>query len=211
MPLHLPPLYGILDPEQIHNRSTEIVLREMLEAGLTILQVRVKSLAPVDFLALAKLARAETRAHNCKLIVNDRIDIALACEADGVHLGQDDLPLSAGRRIIGQKIIGISTHDVQQAEEAKRNGADYIGFGPMFGTMTKATGYDARGVDMLKEIRAAVKLPIVAIGGITEANIHQVWQSGADSAAIISDILHANDIRSKVTRILRQQQASQQQ
>ncbi|MGH7872295.1 MAG: thiamine phosphate synthase [Candidatus Binatia bacterium] len=211
MPLHLPPLYGILDPEQIQGRTAEIVLREMLGAGVTILQLRVKSLAPVDFLDLAKLARAETRAHNCKLIVNDRIDVALACEADGVHLGQEDLPLSAGRKLMGPKIVGISTHDLQQAEEAERNGADYIGFGPIFGTMTKATGYAARGVDLLKKIRAAIKLPIVAIGGITEENVQQVWQARANSAAIISDILHANDIPSKVTRILRQRQASQQQ
>jgi thiamine-phosphate pyrophosphorylase len=210
MLLRLPPLYGVLDPEQTQDRATEVVLREMLESGVTILQLRVKSLAPVDFLALAKLARAATQAHHCKLIVNDRIDIALACEADGVHLGQEDLPVSAGRKLIGPKIIGISTHDRQQAEEAERNGADYIGFGPMFGTTTKATGYAARGIAMLKEIRAAVKLPIVAIGGITEANIQEVWQAGADSAAIISDILHADDIRSKVSRVLRQQ-ASQQQ
>jgi thiamine-phosphate pyrophosphorylase len=211
MPLGLPPLYGILDPEQIRNRASEIVLREMLEAGVTILQLRAKSLAPVDFLALAKLARAETRTHNCKLIINDRVDVALACDADGVHLGQEDLPLSAGRKLMGPKIIGISTHDLQQAEEAERNGADYIGFGPMFGTVTKATGYAARGIDLLKQIRAAVRLPIVAIGGITEENIQQVRQAGADSAAIISDILHAEDIPSKVMRILRQQQASQQQ
>ena len=211
MVLRLPPLYGILDPEQTQGRATNVVLREMLEAGLTMLQLRVKSLAPGDFLALAKLARAETRTHNCTLIVNDRIDVALACDADGVHLGQEDLPLSAGRKLMGPRIVGISTHNLQQAQEAERNGADYIGFGPMFGTTTKATGYAARGIEMLKQIHSAVRLPVVAIGGITEENVQQVWHAGADSAAIISDILHADDIRSKVARILRQQQASQQQ
>jgi thiamine-phosphate pyrophosphorylase len=173
--------------------------------------LRVKALAPVDFFDLAKQARAATRAHHCKLIVNDRIDIALACAADGVHLGQDDLPLSAGRKLMGRKIVGISTHDVEQAREAERNGADYIGFGPMFGTTTKDTGYAMRGVEMLKQIRSAVTIPIVAIGGITEANVQQVWYAGADSAAIISDILHADDPKNKVTRILRQRQSSQQQ
>jgi thiamine-phosphate pyrophosphorylase len=211
MPVPLPPLYGILDPEQIHGRTAAIALRAMLEAGVTLLQLRVKSLAPLDFLDLAMLARGETRSYNCKLIINDRIDIALACDADGVHLGQEDLPLSAGRKLLGQRIIGISTHDLQQAEEAERNGADYIGFGPIFGTMTKVTGYSARGIDAVKRIRAAVRLPIVAIGGITEENVHQVWDAGADSAAIISDILHANDIGSKVNRILQKRQASQQQ
>ncbi|MEA2658194.1 MAG: thiamine-phosphate pyrophosphorylase [Candidatus Binatota bacterium] len=210
MVLRLPPLYGILDPEQTQGRATDIVLREMLEAGVTILQLRVKSLAPVDFLELAKLARAATRAHNCTLIVNDRIDVTLACDADGVHLGQEDLPLSAGRKLMGPRIVGISTHNLQQAQEAERNGADYVGFGPMFGTTTKLTGYAARGIEMLKQIHSAIRLPVVAIGGITEENVQQVWHAGADSAAIISDILHADDIRSKVSRILRQQQASQQ-
>ena len=121
----------------------------------------------------------------------------MACDADGVHLGQDDLPLHAGRKLLGNKIIGISTHDIEQARQAQRDGADYIGFGPMFGTHTKDTGYTARGIDMLKQIRAAVTIPIVAIGGINEQNVSQVWQAGADSAAIISDILGAADIAGK--------------
>lgn len=211
MALTLPPLYAILDPEQTQGRAAGAVLHELLEGGVTLLQLRVKSLAPRDFLDLAHQARAETQARGCKLIVNDRIDIALACDADGVHLGQDDLPLAAGRKLMGRKIVGISTHDLEQAIEAERNGADYIGFGPMFGTTTKNTGHAARGVEMLRQIRAGVKLPIVAIGGITEQNVQQVWQAGADSAAIISDILRADDIPIKVTRILHQQQANQQQ
>jgi len=199
--LVLPPLYAILDPEQTKRGSCETVLRELLAAGVAILQLRVKTTAASDFLALAQCARAETRSHGCKLIVNDRIDIALACEADGVHLGQDDLPLSVGRKLMGSKLVGISTHDLQQAQEAERDGADYIGFGPMFGTTTKATSYSARGVEMLQQIRAAVKIPIVAIGGINEQNVRQVWQAGADSAAIISDILGADDIVAKTRRI----------
>lgn len=201
-PLVLPPLYAILDPEQTKGRSCETVLRELLAAGVAILQLRVKTMTASDFIALAQRARAATRSHGCKLIVNDRIDIALACEADGVHLGQDDLPLAAGQKLMGSKIVGISTHDLEQAHEAERNGADYIGFGPMFGTTTKTTGYGARGVEMLRQIRAAVKIPIVAIGGINERNVRQVWQAGADSAAIISDILGADDIAAKTRRIL---------
>lgn len=204
MALKLPPLYAILDPEQTRGRPAERVLAALLEAGVSILQLRVKSLPPVDFLELAKQARAVTRAHGCKLIINDRVDIALACGADGVHLGQDDLPLSAGRKLMGQKIIGISTHDLDQARAAERAGADYIGFGPMFGTRTKATGYEARGPEMLQQIRRAVTLPIVAIGGITEANVQEVWQAGADSVAIIGDVLHDNDPGAKALRILGQ-------
>jgi thiamine-phosphate pyrophosphorylase len=202
MRISLPPLYAILDPEQTGGRSSEAALRELLAAGVALLQLRVKALPASDFLALAQHTRAATKAHGCKLIVNDRIDIALACAADGVHLGQDDLPLAVGRQLMGSKIVGISTHDVEQAREAEKNGADYIGFGPMFGTTTKATGYGARGVDMLRQIRAAVRIPIVAIGGINEQNVPQVWQAGADSAAIISDILGAGDIAAKTRRVL---------
>ena len=204
MALKLPPLYAILDPEQTRGRPAQRVLAALLEAGVSILQLRVKSLPPVDFLELAKQARAVTRAHGCKLIINDRVDIALACGADGVHLGQDDLPLRAGRKLMGQKIIGISTHDLDQARAAERDGADYIGFGPMFGTRTKATGYEARGPEMLQQIRRAVTLPIVAIGGITEANVQEVWQAGADSVAIIGDVLQDNDPGAKALRILGQ-------
>ena len=204
MALKLPPLYAILDPEQTRGRPAQRVLAALLEAGVSILQLRVKSLPPVDFLELAKQARAVTRAHGCQLIINDRVDIALACGADGVHLGQDDLPLRAGRKLMGQKIIGISTHDLDQARAAERAGADYIGFGPMFGTRTKATGYEARGPEMLQQIRGAVTLPIVAIGGITEANVQEVWQAGADSVAIIGDVLHDNDPGAKALRILGQ-------
>jgi thiamine-phosphate pyrophosphorylase len=210
-PLNLPPLYAILDPEQTKGLDGIIVLRRLLEGGAGIVQLRAKIMAPGDFLALARKARALTRARGCKLIVNDRVDIALACDADGVHLGQDDLPLGVARKLMAQKLIGISTHSMEQATDAERDGADYIGFGPMFGTTTKATGYSARGVDMLRQIRQGGKIPIVAIGGIKEENVAQVWQAGADSAAIISDILGAEDITAKVRRILSLSQTRQRQ
>jgi thiamine-phosphate pyrophosphorylase len=159
-------------------------------------------MCPRDFLQLARETRAITQSYGCRFIVNDRVDIALACDADGAHLGQEDLPLHAAKKLLGDKIIGVSTHDLMQAREAEQGGADYIGFGPMFGTTTKNTGYVARGLPMLSDLRQAVKLPIVAIGGITETNVANVWQAGADSAAIISDILGADDITSKIKRIL---------
>ena len=200
--LQSPPLYAILDPEQTKGRAAETVLRELLEGGIRLIQLRAKAMTPVDFLRLACTTRTLTRSYDCRLIVNDRVDIALACEADGVHLGQEDLPLHAARKLMGERIIGISTHSTEQAKEAGDGGADYIGFGPMFGTTTKATGYSARGPAMLRQVREAVKVPIVAIGGITEGNVNEVWQAGADSAAIISDLLGADDIAEKVKRIL---------
>ena len=200
--LSLSPLYAILDPEQIKSSATESVLRALLEGGVKLLQLRVKTASAADFLQLARAARNVTRSHGCKLIVNDRVDVALGCEADGVHLGQEDLPLHAARKLVGHRIIGISTHDVEQAREAEAGGADYIGFGPIFGTTTKATGYSARGLEMLRQVRQAVNVPFVAIGVITEANVNEVWRAGADSAAIISDLLTADDIGNKVKRIL---------
>ena len=201
-PLLLRPLYAILDPEQTKGRSIETVLRELLAGGVTLLQLRLKTAPASDFLQLAHSTRNLTHDYGCKLIVNDRVDVTLACEADGVHLGQEDLPLHAARKLMGEKIIGISTHDVKQAKEAEAGGADYIGFGPIFGTMTKATGYSPRGLEMLRQIREAVSIPIVAIGGVNEGNVKEVWQAGADSAAIISDILGGDDVANKVKRIL---------
>jgi thiamine-phosphate pyrophosphorylase len=198
----VPALYAILDPEQISSRSPESVLRELLQGGIKMIQVRAKAMSSRDFFQLAQRARELTAPYDCKLIVNDRIDIALASAADGVHLGQEDLPLQVGRKLLGDRLIGISTHSLEQAKEAEANGADYVGFGPLFGTATKKTGYTARGLEMLGRIRAAVALPIVAIGGITEANIRDVWQAGADSAAIISDILKAEEVAAKVSAIL---------
>ena len=137
--------------------------------------------------------------------MNDRADIALAVDADGVHVGQEDLPLTAVRKVLGRtKIIGVSTHDLQQAETAERDGADYIGFGPMYGTTTKATGYTARGLDQLREIRAVVHLPIVAIGGITHERAATTLTAGANAVAMISDVVLAKDISAKVRETLAQ-------
>jgi thiamine-phosphate pyrophosphorylase len=200
--LLLPSLYAILDPEQARGRSAEDILGELLRAGIKILQLRAKAMSARDFLDLARTVRERTRAHGCRFIVNDRADVVLACDADGVHLGQDDLPLHAARRLLPAKIIGISTHDRSQAKQAEEGGADYIGFGPIYGTATKETGYSARGLAMLRELRGVVAIPIVAIGGINEGNVSEVWAAGADSAAIISDILGAENITAKTQRIL---------
>ncbi len=200
--LTLPSLYAILDPEQTQGRSPDMVVHQLLEGGVKMIQLRAKAMSSRDFLELARIARELTTPFDCKLIVNDRVDIALASAADGVHLGQEDLPLQIGRNLLGDKIIGISTHTVDQAKEAEENGADYIGFGPIFGTNTKDTGYGARGLEMLAQLREVVALPIVAIGGITEGTVDDVWHAGADAAAMISDILKAEEITAKVRAIL---------
>jgi thiamine-phosphate pyrophosphorylase len=201
-PILLPALYAIFDPEQTRGRPAAAILPVLAAAGVKILQLRAKALAPGDFLKLARSAREITRAHGCRLIINDRVDLAAAARADGVHLGQDDMPLHAARKLLPGQIIGISTHDLEQARAAEQAGADYIGFGPIYGTGTKETGYAPRGLDALAKLRAAVNVPIVAIGGINENNIADVWRAGAASAAMIGDILGAEDIAAKVARIL---------
>ena len=201
--LSISPLYAILDTGLCNARSPISILREFLNGGVKLVQLRAKELSSGDFFALAKETRQLTREAGATFIVNDRADIAIAVGADGVHLGQDDLPLAAARKILGTaKMIGISTHDLAQASEAEQLGADYIGFGPIFSSTTKDTGYSPRGLEMLCEIRAVIKIPVVAIGGITESNVGEVWKAGADAAAIISDLMGAEDKDEKVRRIL---------
>jgi len=174
----------------------------MLDAGARIMQLRLKDVPARDFLAAARAIAALCRARGAIFIVNDRVDIAMLANAHGVHLGQDDLPLDAARRIAGAgAIIGVSTHSVEQARAAEDGGADYIGFGPMYpgGLKNIVAG---RGLENLRAVRAAVKIPIVAIGGITEATVPEILAAGADAAAIISDVLAAPDVGAKVRSIL---------
>ena len=195
-------LYAIVDAGQTGGRPLPKVIDAMLAGGVSVLQLRVKD-GPADaFLRMALDARKRTERAGCLFIVNDRVDIALAARADGVHLGQDDLPLEAARPLMGNRLIGISTHSVEQAEEAERGGADYIGFGPMFPTSTKETGYASRGPAMLRSVRSRVRLPIVAIGGITAENVALTWGSGADAAAMISYLTRGEDVAARVKDIL---------
>jgi thiamine-phosphate pyrophosphorylase len=174
----------------------------MLDAGARIMQLRLKDVPARDLLAAARSIAAFCRTRGAMLIVNDRVDIAMLAGAHGVHLGQDDLPLDAARRIAGpEMIIGISTHTVEQARTAENGGANYIGFGPIYpgGLRHNPAG---KGLDTLLEVRAAVKIPIVAIGGITETTIPEVLSAGANAVAIITDVLTAPSISAKVRSIL---------
>jgi thiamine-phosphate pyrophosphorylase len=177
--------------------------RLLLDSGARILQLRLKNVPAREFADAAHSIAELCRRSGATFIVNDRADLAMLSGADGVHLGQEDLPLEAGRRLMGpDRLIGISTHSVAQAREAEANGADYIGFGPIFAGGTKQT-QTGQGVDALRRVRAAVRIPIVAIGGITEATAREVIEAGADAAAIISDVLNSPDIRAKVRSLLK--------
>ncbi len=163
------------------------MVRRVLEAGVTFVQYRDKEKTRRELYAEAASLRKLTRASDAVFIVNDHADIALAVDADGVHLGQDDLPLEEARRIMGSRIIGISTHSLEQAREAEAGGADYIGFGPIFRTATKDAGIP-QGVDILKIIKQNVNIPVVAIGGIGFASVIDVMNAGADCIAVATAI-----------------------
>lgn len=192
--------YAMIDPAGGH--EPVLLAETMLDAGARIMQLRLKDAPGRDFLAAALAIAEMCRKRGATLIVNDRVDIAILAGAHGVHLGQTDLPLDAARRIIGDdRMIGISTHNVEQARAAEDGGANYIGFGPMYpgGLRNNAAG---KGLDELRAIRATVKIPIVAIGGITEARVAETLAAGADAVAIITDVVNAPDIGAKVRSIL---------
>ena len=176
--------------------------RTCLEAGARVMQLRMKDAPTRDILAAARAIAELSRAYRATFIVNDRADLAMLSNADGVHLGQDDLPIEAARKLVGREmIIGVSTHDAAQARAAEAAGADYIGFGPMYaGGLKENTA--GKGLAMLREVRSAVRIPIVAIGGITESRIPEVIAAGANAAAIITDVIRAPDVGIKVRSIL---------
>jgi len=192
--------YAIADP--IGGHDPVDLAAKLVENGARIVQLRMKD-APIRELIAASNTVAKI-CHNAGalFIVNDRADVALLCGADGTHLGQSELPCRAARRLLGSdSIIGVSTHSVEQARYAERAGADYIGFGPIYPGGAKHIVH-AQGLERLREVRAAVELPIVAIGGITETTVPDVIEAGADAAAIISDVALAPDIPAKVRAIL---------
>ncbi len=188
--MFLPKIYPITDV-RLSGLSHAEQARKLIEGGAKIIQLREKYAAPKDFYEDAEKALEIARKNDVKIIINDRVDISLALGADGVHIGQDDLPSEQAREILGAKaIIGFSTHNVVQAVEAVKLPIDYIAIGPVFSTKTKENSEETIGIETIKRVREAVgDFPLVAIGGITSENFRDVLNAGADSVAIISDLL----------------------
>jgi len=198
-------LYAITDERIARGRSHLQVAEAVLRGGADVLQLRDKEAGGGKLYRVALQLRKLTREAKIPLIVNDRLDIALAVDADGVHVGPEDLPASVARKILGPgKILGVSTETVEEALLAEKEGADYLGVGPVFEARgTKGDAGEPVGLERIAQIRRCCRLPIVAIGGINAENAREVREAGADAAAVISAIVAADDVEQAARRLKR--------
>jgi thiamine-phosphate pyrophosphorylase len=201
----LPRVYPLTDV-QLSGLSQVQQVRLLSTGGASLIQLREKRMAPREFYEQAKAAVAVATPSGVKLIINDRVDIALAVGAHGVHLGQDDMPPDAARKLLGpEAVIGYSTHTIEQAIAATKLPIDYLAVGPIFATTTKSDTAPVVGLGGLRAVRQEIgSFPLVAIGGITRENAREVIQSGADSVAVISALLSNPADITKATRLLLQ-------
>lgn len=196
-------VYAVTDRTWLNGRTVAQQVEEAVIGGATFIQLREKHLPYEEFLAEAIQVKKITDCYSTPFVINDQVDIAIACDADGVHIGQEDLPVSSVRKLIGPyKILGVSAQTVEQALEAEKAGADYLGVGAMFPTSTKQ---DAENVNLeiLKSICEAVSIPVVAIGGITEQNVSQLSGSGIAGVAVISALFAQKDIKEATRRLVK--------
>ncbi len=191
--LVLPRLYVILDAALLTISETECA-EKLAAAGVRLLQYRNKRASARELFESSKRLSALLMPQGVTFVVNDRADVALAAEAGGVHVGQEDLGAEAARSVIGDgKLLGVSTHNLEQFKQAAATSADYVAVGPVFSTSTKANPDPVVGIELIRQVRSLTDKPIVAIGGITLERAAEVIQAGADSVAVISDILLAPD------------------
>lgn len=199
----IPRLYAIIDPAQAGGRSIDEFAAALLAAGVKLIQIRDKKAFSGELYLKARRLAETVRKAGGTFIVNDRADVARAVDADGVHVGQDDLPAESARAVIGPgKILGYSTHVLEQVREADQSPADYIAFGPIFPTLSKDNPDAIVGLAGLRDARNATTKPLVAIGGITLSNARGVIEAGADSVAVIRDLIGAGDIRKRAEEFL---------
>ena len=202
MTFTLPRLYPITDARLTGLTHAEQVER-LAAGGATVVQLREKHAPPREFYEAALKAVQVARALGVRIIINDRLDIALAVDADGVHLGQDDLPPARARALVGaNRIVGYSTHNVKQALEADATPVDYIAVGPVFQTTTKANPDPVVGPEFIRELKTRLTKPLVAIGGITLDTAPAVIAAGADSVAVIADLYATGDIAVRTQEFL---------
>lgn len=189
-------LYAITDERFHPGRELLSVMEEALQGGADVIQLRDKTSSKREIYEKSVVLRELTRKYGALFIVNDYIDIALASDADGVHLGQKDLPLAEARKLMGSdKIVGISTHRIEEAREAERGGADYIGVGPVYSTETKADAVHPVSVKYVQQAAAEIRIPFVAIGGIKLHNVDEVLEAGATRICAVSEIVGSVDVK----------------
>lgn len=188
-------LYVITDPSLSRGRSHTEVARAALEGGADAIQFRDKSSTAYNLGRVTAEIQALARKFGAALLVNDRVDVALVAGADGAHVGQDDLPAREARRLLPRpRLLGVSVGTIEEAKRAQKDGADYVGVGPVFRTATKPGAGEPLGLERLAEIAAAISIPAVAIGGINADNVVRVFEAGALGAAVISHVVSAEDI-----------------
>jgi len=187
-------LYLVTDRGLARGRTTLEIVKAAVYGGASVVQLREKDCSTREFIEQAYRIKAFLKDHGVPLIINDRLDVAQAVKADGVHLGQSDMPLGLAKEILSNSmIIGISAESLQDAIEAEKGGADYLGVSPIYATPTKTDTAPPLGLAELKKIRKAVKLPLVGIGGLSKENAADVIRSGADGVAVVSAIVAADD------------------
>jgi thiamine-phosphate pyrophosphorylase len=202
MPTPIPDLYVILDRAATRGRALDEVLEGVIAAGGRMVQLREKEWPSGTLLPLAQRLRARCPTAGVTFIVNDRLDLALVLEADGVHLGQDDLPPRLARPLLRPgMLLGVSTHSAEQARAAQAAAADYVAVGSIFPTATKSS-FELVGPGLLRELRGEIRLPLIAIGGITAANVGEAVRAGADGVAVISAVCGAPDPEDATRRLL---------
>lgn len=187
-------LYLVTDRGILGSKDLFKAVEESLKGGTTLVQLREKDISSLDFYNIAVKLKELVHHYNVPLIINDRLDIALAVDADGLHIGQDDLPIEVARSLMPGKILGYSVSNVAEAIHGQNHGADYLGAGAVYPTGSKADAGSPIGVEMVKEIKQRVSLPIVGIGGIGLSNIKELKGTGIEGASIISAILGSPDI-----------------
>ncbi len=198
-------LYLITDRKLFNAQcSMYFTIETVLQAGVKCIQLRENDLSVKELLNMAVWMRELTREYGANLFINDRIDVALAVEADGVHLGQNSIPAHAVRKISGDKlIIGVSTHSIDEAAEAEKDGADFITLGPIYETLSKLKYGKPIGIDSIRKVKSRVSIPVFAIGGIKLDMVTEVKEAGADRIALISAILAAKNTKETTEEFLR--------
>jgi thiamine-phosphate pyrophosphorylase len=195
-------LYLVTSEEFSAGKSTVHIVQAALAGGVKLVQLREKALSSRDLLSLARCIRELTAASEALLIINDRLDIALACDADGVHLGQEDLPVRDARRLAPDMIIGASSHNATQAVEAETQGASYVNIGPLFPTDTKNWRREFLGVDGLKQISKKLTIPFTVMGGIKKEHVAELCAAGARTIAVVTAVTAAGDPRAAAAELV---------